>query len=80
MPRRDRVVAGKRADQPLRELAPDNVLELIAGTRGRLGDAFHAGAVHEESADGSAVGGRRCGFHGISFIGAPQPPAHPWLE
>jgi hypothetical protein len=30
VPRRDRVVAGKRADQPLRELASDDVLELIA--------------------------------------------------
>ena len=73
------MVAGKRADQPLRELAPDDVLELIAGTRGRLGHAFHAGAVHEESADGSAVG-RRCGFHGTCFIGAPPAPADPWLE
>jgi hypothetical protein len=74
------VVAGERTDQPLRELAPDDVFQLIAGTHGWLGHAFDAGAVHEESADGSAVGGRRCGFHGTSCIGALQPRPHPWLE
>jgi hypothetical protein len=75
------VVADERADEPLRELAPDDVLQLIAGTRGRLRHPFDAGTVHEESADGSAVGGRRCGFHGTSFIGAPSPVLIPgWSE
>ena len=75
------MVAGERADQTLRELAPDDVLELVAAAGGRLGHALHAGAVHEEAVDGSAFGGRRCGFHGTSVIGAPAASLIPgWSE
>ncbi len=75
------MIAGKRADQAVRELSPDDGLEPIASARASVGEAGQrqAGAVVEEAADGPPVGLRRYG-HGPLLIDGADMPCDPWRE
>lgn len=73
------MIAGERADKPVRELATEHHLEALTGARARVGEAPRAGTVIQQAADGLAVGGRR-GVHGTLFIGLPSARENPWRE
>lgn len=74
------MVAGQSADKPSGQLPADNRVEAIPCAWLGLGQARHTGAVREKAADGLAVGGRRCGFHGTLVIDLPRPHSDPWRE
>jgi hypothetical protein len=73
------VIAGQRADEPVRKLSPEDGLEPIPRTRARLREPGQSGTVIEEAADGSSVGTRRL-VHGPFFIDASHPRSDPWRE
>jgi hypothetical protein len=73
------VIAGERAEKPVREFTAEGGLEAIASAGARLGQTGDAGAVVEQAADGLAVGGRRC-VHGPLVIGGRPRRTDPWRE
>lgn len=73
------MIAGERADEPVRELSTEHHLEALTGARARVGEAPNAGTVIQQAADGLAVGGRR-GVHGTLVIGPPSGRGNPWRE
>lgn len=73
------MIAGERADEPVRELAAEHHLEAFPRLRPRLGETSYAGIVIEQAADGLAVGGRR-GVHGPFVIGPWSGRENPWRE
>jgi hypothetical protein len=73
------VIAGERADEPVRELSAEHDLEALARLRPRLGETSYTGTVIQQAADGLAVGGRR-GVHGSVVIGPPSGRENPWRE
>jgi hypothetical protein len=79
-PTGDRVIAGERAYEPVRELAAEGGLEPFTCARAGLGHAGDAGAMLEQAGDGSSFCGRSCGFHGTLVIGRPSAGCDPWRE
>jgi hypothetical protein len=79
-PTGDRVIAGERADEPVRELAAEGRLEPLTRARAGLGHAGDAGTVLEQTGDGSSFGGWRCGIHDTLVIGRRSPGSDPWRE
>jgi len=73
------VIAGERAEEPVRELAAQDRLEPLAPSRPRVGAPREACAVVEQAADGFPVGRRRCG-HDTVDIDLARSGCDPWRE
>jgi hypothetical protein len=73
------MIAGQRADEPVRELSPENGLEPVSAARAALRQPGETDAVIEEAADGSSVDTRRL-IHGSLCIGASRRRRNPWRE
>ena len=70
------MISSQCADQAPCELPAERLLEAVAGERPSAATGGHAGAVVEESADGSFVIGRQS-VHGTLSIVVPPWPSHP---